>query len=99
MSWVSKLKNAFRPRQLDDELLEEINDHIDRKTTALNEEGLDPADARVKASRTFGNTTRVREQTRELRMFGAVESALQDLRYAWRGMLKNPAFSVTAILS
>ncbi len=47
----------------------------------------------------FGNATLIREQSREFRLSGWLDATIQDVRYAWRGMLKNKGFAATAILS
>jgi hypothetical protein len=99
MSWFSRLRNAVRPRQLDEDLADEMRDHMERRADALQAAGLRPEEAQRRAAITFGNITRLNEQSREVRLWAALESMLQDVRYAWRGMRKNPAFAVTAVLS
>jgi predicted permease len=99
MSWFSRLKNALHPRQLDEDLADEMRDHLDRRAAALGEKGLNPEEASRQASISFGNTALLREQSREIRLCGALEGTLQDIRYAWRGMCKSPAFAATAVLS
>jgi len=56
-------------------------------------------DAQQQAAAIFGNVTAIREQSREIRMWAAIESVSQDLRYAWRGMRRSPMLTVTAVLS
>jgi len=99
MSWFSRLRNALSPRRLDEELAEEMADHIARRATALNQEGLSPEVAQRQARLRFGNSTLRREESRELRVLATLQGTLQDARYAWRGMRKSPAFAVTAVLS
>ncbi len=99
MSLLSRLKNALQPKALDTELRDEISDHIARRAAALRERGLSESEAQLEASRRFGNATQLREQSREIRLSTTIETTFQDLRYAWRGMLKSPAFAATAILS
>lgn len=99
MSFFSKLCNALHPKRLDDELRAEMSDHLERRAAALREQGLSPDDAQHEAMRRFGNMTQLREQSREFRLSSTAETALQDLRYAVRGMRKSPAFAATAILS
>src|ERR1700722_6795414 len=99
MSLFSRLKNAIHPKRLDDEILDEMKDHLDRRAAALREKGLPPAAARLEAERRFGNIPQIREQSRDYRLSATLESTLQDLRYALRGMRKSPAFALTAILS
>jgi predicted permease len=99
MSWFSRLRNALSPRHLDEELAEEMADHIARRAAALNQEGLPAEEAQHEACLRFGNSTLLREESREWRLWAAVEGTLQDARYAWRGMHKSPAFAATAMLS
>ena len=99
MSFFSRLRNAIRPRRLDEDLLDEMADHLDRRAADFREKGLDSTDARREASKRFGNVTQLREQSREFRLSATLETTFQDLRYAVRGMLKSPAFALTAILS
>jgi predicted permease len=99
MSWFSRLRNALYSKPLDTDLRDEMSDHLERRAASLREKGLPPADAQLEASRRFGNVTQIREQSRDFRLSTSVETAFQDLRYAWRGMRKSPAFALTAILS
>jgi predicted permease len=99
MSWFSRLTNALNPRRLDDDLAEEMKDHLERRAAALEQKGLKAEDARRQAHLRFGNTTRLREESRGIRLWAWLEGTLQDLRYSWRGMRKTPAFAATAVLS
>jgi putative ABC transport system permease protein len=99
MSWFSRLKNTLRTRRLDDDLAEEIRDHVERRAAALREEGLSPAEAQRRAAARFGNATSFREQSREIRLWAGLDSAVRDLHYAWRGMRRSPVFAATAVLS
>lgn len=99
MSWLSRLTNALSSRRLDEDLAEEIKDHLERRAAALNESGLSAEEARRQTRARFGNTTRVREESRSIRLSAGLEGTLQDVRYAWRGMRKGPAFATTAVLS
>jgi predicted permease len=99
MSWLSRFKNALNPRHLDEDLAAEIADHLERRAAALNEKGASAEEARRQARVRFGNTTRLREESRGIRLWTSVEGMLQDVRHAWRGMRKGPAFAVTATLS
>ncbi len=99
MSWWSRLTNVLNPRRLDESLDDEIRDHLERRAAAFAAEGLSPDEARRRAAIAFGSISRVREESREIRMFAALDGTLQDLRYAWRTMRRTPAFTATALLS
>jgi hypothetical protein len=99
MSWLSRMKNALNPRRLDQELAEELSDHLERRIADLQKIGLSPDEARRRALVRFGNTTRLGEESRGLRLSTTLESTLQDARFAWRTMRKTPAFTITAVVS
>jgi predicted permease len=99
MSWFSRLKNALYTRPLDESLEDEIQDHLERRSAAFRLEGLTPVEARRRALTAFGSVTRVREQSREIRLWAGLDGAIQDVRYAWRTMRRSPAFTITALLS
>lgn len=99
MSWLTRLVNAFHSRRLDEDLAEEMQDHLERRAAALRDQGLEPAEARRRARLRFGNTTWLFEESRGIRLSAQLEGALSDVRYGWRGMRKNPAFALTAVLS
>jgi len=99
MSWFSRLKNSVDSNALDEELRTELQDHLDRRTAELVEQGISPGEARRLATLRFGNPTDLRERSREFRIWSALESVVQDVQYAWRGMKKHPAFTATAVLS
>jgi predicted permease len=99
MSWLSRLTNTLNPRRLDNDLAEEMRDHIERRAADLQAKGLSASEAQRKAALTFGSVTGLWEQSRELRLLGTLEATLQDIRYAWRGILKNPALAVTVVVS
>lgn len=99
MSWFSRLRNALHPRPLDEALEEEIQDHLERRAAAFRAEGLSPAEAHRRALAAFGSVTRVREQSRDIRLSAGLDGTIQDVRYAWRGIRKHPAFTITVLLS
>jgi predicted permease len=93
--WLSTLrlraKALIGRRQLDRDLAEELEFH-----TAMMAEkrGLStPA-----AGKAFGNRTSVQELCRDAWTFAALESFLQDLRYAWRTLARSKAFAILAVL-
>lgn len=99
MSWFSRFKNAWNPRRLDEDLADEMRDHIERRAADLRGRGLNDSEAQRQAARSFGNLTGIRETSRELKLWAALEGTLQDARYAWRGLIRNPVFAVTTIAS
>ena len=99
MSWFSRLMNALNPQRLDEDLAAEMRDHIERRAAALKAKGLDADEARRQAFVRFGRVTQLKEESRGIRLWAALEATSQDIRFAWRGMRKSPLFFATAVLS
>lgn len=96
----SKIRRALGRRQdLASDLEQEMDAHLEFLIEKNLEHGLSPDEARTAARREFGNRTVVQERAYQSWQFPKFESLLQDIRYALRGMLKTPAFSLTVILT
>jgi hypothetical protein len=89
----------LRRARLDDELREEMAQHVAWKTQALVDEGVPVAEARRRAALAVGNLTKLREESRGIWGFPRIDSVLQDLRYGLRQMRRAPMFSAVAVLS
>ena len=80
----------------DMELREEIQTHLEMEIQANLERGLPPEQARLAAQRRFGNAMLVRERAREADPLFGLEIFLKDVRYALRGLLRVPGFTLAA---
>jgi predicted permease len=97
MKLLNKLALLFGRRKFDADLDEEMAFHRAQAEKELLADGMAPEAARRAAAVRFGNTMKLREQSREAVGFRA-ETVAQDLRFALRQLRKNPGFSFTAIL-
>jgi predicted permease len=88
-------KRENREEKLD----RELRDHLELDAEAKMNRGLDAEQARYSAQRDFGNTTLVREVTREMWAWSALERFIQDLRFGLRTVRRNPGFTAVAILT
>jgi len=92
MGWLSefwrRLTFLFLRNRFDSDLEEEMRDHLARKAADL-----DPLGAR----RQFGNPTHWREESRDAWGWGPIERAWQDIRFAFRMLRKNAAFTALAL--
>jgi predicted permease len=78
---------------------EEVRSHLQIEADELREEGTARSDADSASRREFGNVISVEERFYESRHFLWLDQTLKDLRYALRGMRRNPGFASIAILS
>jgi predicted permease len=86
-------------RRTDDDFAREIEAHLAIEADRLVDEGVEPAMARDRAVRAFGNVTRARERFYESRRIRAVEALRRDLRSAWRNVRRNPVSALVIIVS
>ena len=92
------LRDRFRRKQVDRELSDELRDHLEQQTQVNLEKGMSEPDARYAALRSMGGVTQIEQQCRDARGHNFLESVLQDLRYGFRQLGRNPAFSALTIL-
>src|SRR5215472_382610 len=87
-------------RRKDEQSLDdEIRDYIDRETQLNIDAGLSEHEARLAARRKLGSPSYVKEETRAVWGWTWLERLWQDLEYSGRMMIKNPGFTLVAILS
>ena len=65
MSWTSRLKNIFRPNQLDGEVDEELRFHLEARMKDNLAAGMTPEEARQDAIRRFGGKLLAKDKTRD----------------------------------
>jgi hypothetical protein len=84
---------------MESDIERDILDHIERETRDNIDQGMSPEEARRTAVRRFGNRMRIAEEMRAVWRREWVDRIFQDVRYALRGMHRNPVFAVAAILT
>src|SRR5262245_55329368 len=91
------LRALLRKSEMERELDEELRNHIERQTEQNIRLGMSPEDARHAARKAFGGVEQAKERSRDARGLRRLEELWQDLRYGARILLRNPAYSITAI--
>ena len=95
---LARLRGAFRPNRLDDDLRAQIDGHIEEATEEYVSQGLPLPEARRRAMRDFGGIARVEEDYRDVQGRW-LRDLTKDVRYGARTLLRNPGFTTVAIVS
>src|SRR5689334_11501724 len=97
-AWLWRVKGLFfksaRERELADELESHLQMHIDDNICA----GMSPQEARRVAVMKLGGIDQTKEAYRDRATIPFLESVIQDLRFTFRQLRKNPAFTITATM-
>lgn len=96
MSWWNSL---FRKNALDAQLDTELRFHIDKLTNDNIAAGMAPDEARRQAILEFGGREQVKEDLRDVHRASFVETAISNLKSAFRFIRKSPSFSLAVILT
>jgi putative ABC transport system permease protein len=85
--------------RLDEELDEELRGYLEALTARNVGAGMEPGVARRSALDEIGGLDRLKDAVRDRRPGHTVETTMQDIRFAWRGLRRSPGFAAVAILT
>jgi macrolide transport system ATP-binding/permease protein len=96
--FIRRLRYWIESARRSEALREEMELHLAEKAAELQAEGMTPDSASAEARRRFGNVGLKHEQSREIWMTRFLSELGQDVRYGFRTMAANKAFSILAVL-
>src|SRR5262245_27153314 len=94
----AKLRGVLWRGRVEHELSREIDAHVSLIEDELQRRGMGPDEARLQARRPFGGIDQAKELHRQERSFYLMDESRRDVKYAARMLIKNPAFTLTAII-
>ncbi len=96
--FLARFAAFFKKSQHESDLAAELQSHLAFAIEENIAAGMSPAEARRQAMIRFGGLESAKELQRDNRSLPFLEYLAQDLRYAFRMMRRDPAFTVFAVL-
>jgi len=94
-----RIRSLFQRDQVEQELDDELRDHLQRRLEADIARGMTADEARCAAMRAMGGVEQRKEECRDMRGTQLVDQFRQDIGYAWRSLVKSPGFASVTLLS
>jgi len=99
MRFLRRLAYWLRLPSNQTDLIDELSFHREMVERDLVRSGLTPDAAKTQARRTMGNETRMREASRAVWLWPALEALWQDATYTLRDLRHNPTFTLGVTLT
>src|SRR5499426_1638159 len=97
--WLARLFGLYNRQRREREFAEELESHLAMHVEDNLRAGMSPEEARRRALIKLGGVALTQEFHREQRGLPMLETLFQDLRFGVRMLLKQPAFTLIAVLT
>ena len=94
-----RLRSIFRRREVEREIVDELDFHLEHKIEEGLAFGLSAAEARHRALRAMGGLDQRKEEMREALRVHWLTDFLADVRYAFRSLRRTPALSALVVVT
>jgi putative ABC transport system permease protein len=94
--WLTRMAAPWQSARIHDEITEELEFHIERRTEENILAGMAPDAARIDALRRFGPRLQIEERGYDVRGARWCEALVADVRYGVRLLVKNKWFATVA---
>ena len=91
------LRRWLRREEKEASLERELSFHIEERVAGMVRSGVGEEEARRLVRLEFGAAEQVKDECRDVRTARWAETFVQDVRYAWRNLRRNPGFAAVSI--